>query len=83
MFLHGAVLVPSFWKNIVETPGDSVLNRKRDISSDDVVADPTCYVMIWHFLAFLKPFRSRNSHRSLRLKHIPGLLEPLGFRSNN
>jgi hypothetical protein len=31
-----------------------------------------CSVMIWHFLAFLEPFRSRNSHCSLRLKHIPG-----------
>jgi hypothetical protein len=45
MFLHSAVLVPSFWKNIVESRGDSFSNSKGNISSDDVAADPTCYTI--------------------------------------
>jgi hypothetical protein len=45
VFLHSTVLVPSFWKNIVENPGDSVSNSKGNISSDDVVADPTSYMI--------------------------------------
>jgi hypothetical protein len=44
-FLHSAVLVPSFWKNIVESPGDCFFDITRIISSDDVVADPTCYTI--------------------------------------
>ncbi|KAJ7868425.1 hypothetical protein B0H13DRAFT_1897137 [Mycena leptocephala] len=45
VFLHSTVLVPSVWKKIVESPGDSLSNCKGTISSDDVVADPTCYMI--------------------------------------
>jgi hypothetical protein len=45
IFLHSVVLVPAFWKNIVESPGDSCSNGNGNISSDDVVADPTYYTI--------------------------------------
>jgi hypothetical protein len=56
------------------TKVEALIGARLGLMPDKDLTHPV--VMIWHFLAFLEPFR-------LRLKHIPGLLEPPGFRSNN